>query len=163
MTKPALQRDGNFRTIDTNEAFCSESTWTFAAATTGSVAAHTVFTVTGNVLATVFGVCDTTLDSGGAPTIEMGVTGNTAVLIPQSVAKSLADGEVWVDSTMTRVGAGAIPAMQVINDGNDIILTIASATITAGVVDFYCLWRPLSDGASITVTTPAQVITNGYF
>lgn len=155
MTKPALQRDGNFRTIDTNEAFCSESTWTFAAATTGAVAAHTVFTVTGNVLATVFGVCDTTLDSGGAPTIEMGVTGNTAVLIPQSVAKSLADGEVWVDATMTRVGAGAIPAMQVINDGNDIILTIASATVTAGKVDFYCLWRPLSDGASITVTTPA--------
>jgi hypothetical protein len=149
------QIDGNNRTVNSNEAFLLESTWTFAAATTGAVAAHTVFTVTGNVLVSVFGVCDTTLDSAGAPTIEMGVTGNTAVLIPQSVGKSLADGEIWVDATMTRVGAGAIPAMQIINDGNDIILTIASATVTAGVVDFYCLWRPLSSGASVSVTIPA--------
>lgn len=150
-----MDRDLNREVISSNEAFKLESTWTFAAATTGSVAAHTLFTVTGNVLATVFGVCDTTLDSGGAPTIEVGVTGNTAALIAQSVAKSLADGEVWVDATMTRVGVGAVPAMQVINDGNDIILTIGSATVTAGVVDFYCLWRPLSSGAKITVTTPA--------
>lgn len=28
-------------------------------------------------------------------------------------------------------------------------------TGSAGVVDFYCLWRPLSSDASITVTTPA--------
>ncbi|MCR4329489.1 MAG: hypothetical protein NUV65_03010 [Candidatus Roizmanbacteria bacterium] len=151
----AQQIDANSRTINSNEAMLSESTWTFAAATTGAVAAHTVFTVTGNVLVSVFGVCDTTLDSGGAPTIEMGVTGNTAALIAQSVGKSLADGEVWVDATMTRVGVGAIPSMQVLNDGNDIILTIASATVTAGVIDFYCLWRPLSSDGNITVTTPA--------
>jgi hypothetical protein len=111
--------------------------------------------VTGNVLATVFGVCDTTLNDAGAPTIEVGVTGNTAVFIAQSIAKSLADGEVWVDATMTRVGAGAIPAMQVINDSNDIILTIGTATITTGAVDFYCLWRPLSSDGDVTVTTPA--------
>lgn len=151
----AQQRDANAQVINTNEAFVEESTWTFAAATTGAQTAHTLFTVTGNVLATVFGVCDTTLDSGGAPTIEVGLTGNTAVLIAQSVAKSLADGEIWVDATMTRVGAGAVPSMQIINDGNDIILTIGTATVTAGVVDFYCLWRPLSEGSSVAVTTPA--------
>jgi len=149
------QIDDNFRTINSNEALKLESTWTFDAATTGATTAHTLFTVTGNVLATVFGVCDTTLNDAGAPTIEVGVTGNTAVLIAQSVAKSLADGEIWVDATMTRVGAGVIPAMQVLNDGIDIILTIGTATITSGVVDFYCLWRPLSAGAEITVTTPA--------
>lgn len=149
------QLDANGRVISSNESLLLESTWTFAAATTGAQGAHTLFTVTGNVLATVFGICDTTLNDAGVPTIEVGLTGNTAVLIPQSVAKSLADGEVWVDATMTRVGAGAVPAMQAINDGNDIILTIGTATVTSGAIDFYCLWRPLSADGNITVTTPA--------
>lgn len=151
----AIDRDANRQVITANEAFKGESTWTFVAATTGAVGAHTLFTVTGNVLLTVFGVCDTTLNDAGVPTIEVGVVGNTAVLIAQSAAKSLAGGEVWVDATMTRVGCGAVPAMQVLNDGADVILTIGTATLAAGVVDFYCLWRPLSDGASITVTVPA--------
>ena len=151
----AIDRDANRQVISSNEAFKLESTWTFAAATTGAVAAHTLFTVTGNVLLTIFGVCDTTLTSGGAATIEVGVTGNTAALIAQGTATSLADGEVWVDGTLTRVGVGAVPAMQVLNDGNDVILTIGTATLTAGAIDFYCLWRPLSSDAAITVTTPA--------
>jgi len=150
-----MDRDANRQIITSNEAFRLESTWTFVAATTGAIAPHTLFTVTDNCLVTVFGVCDTTLNDAGAPTIEVGVTGNTAALIAQSDAKSLADGEVWVDATMTRVGAGLLPAMQIINDGNDIILTIAAATITSGVIDFYCLWRPLTESSSVTVTVPA--------
>ena len=151
----SIDRDANRQIISSNEAFKLESTWTFAAATTGAIAAHTLFTVTGNILLTIFGVVDTTITSAGAPTIEVGVTGNTAALIAQSLAASLADGEVWVDGTLTRVGVGAVPAMQVLNDGNDVILTVATATLTAGAVDFYCLWRPLSSDGNITVTTPA--------
>ena len=151
----SLDRDANRQTIQSNEAFKLESTWTFVAGTTGAIAAHTLFTVTGNCLVTVFGVVDTTLTSAGAPTIEVGVTGNTAALIAQSLAASLADSEVWVDGTLTRVGVGAVPAMQVLNDGNDIILTVATATVTAGAIDFYCLYRPLSSDAAVSVTTPA--------
>ena len=151
----SIDRDANRQIISSNEAFKLESTWTFAAATTGAVAAHTLFTVTGNILLTIFGVVDTTITSAGAPTIEVGVTGNTAALIAQSLAASLADGEVWVDGTLTRVGVGAVPAMQVLNDGADVLLTVATATLTAGAVDFYCLWRPLSSDGNVTVTTPA--------
>lgn len=151
----AIDRDANRQVISSNEAFKLESTWTFVAGTTGAVGAHTLFTVTGNVLLTIFGVCDTTLTSGGAATIEVGVTGNTAALIAQGTGTSLADGEIWVDGTLTRVGVGAVPAMQVLNDGNDVILTIGTATLTAGAIDFYCLWRPLSSDADVTVTTPA--------
>ena len=151
----SIDRDANRQIISSNEAFKLESTWTFAAATTGAIAAHTLFTVTGNILLTIFGVVDTTITSAGAPTIEVGVTCNTAALIAQSLAASLADGEVWVDGTLTRVGVGAVPAMQVLNDGNDVILTVATATLTAGAVDFYCLWRPLSSDGNVTVTTPA--------
>ena len=151
----SIDRDANRQAILSNEAFKLESTWTFVAATTGAIASHTLFTVTGNVLVSIFGVVDTTLDSAGAPTIEVGVTGNTAVLIAQGTAKNYADGDIYVDATDTRVGAGAVPAMQVINDGFDVLLKITTATLTTGVIDFYCLWRPLSSDADITVTTPA--------
>ena len=147
------QIDANRRTISSNEAFLLESTWTFVENLTGDQAAHTLFTVTGNVLASVFGVCDTNI--AGAGTMEVGVTGNTACLIAQIAnATTLDDGDVWVDAD-TAVGAGLIPHPSVINDGNDIILTIGTADLTAGVVDFYCLWRPLSSTGLITVTTAA--------
>ena len=147
------QIDANRRTVTSNEAFLLESTWTFVENLTGDQAAHTVFTVTGNVLVSCFGVCDTNIV--GAGTMELGVTGNTAGLIAQIAnATTLDDGDVWVDAD-TAVGVGSIPAAKVLNDGNDIILTIGTADLTAGVVDLYCLWRPLSSGSSVTVTTPA--------
>ena len=76
-------------------------------------------------------------------------------MIAQGTAKNYADGDIYVDATDTRVGAGAVPAMQIINDGLDVLLKITGATLTAGVVDWYCLWRPLSSTGNITVITPA--------
>jgi len=146
-------RDSNRQVIISNEAFSLESTWTFVENLTGDQAAHTVFTVTGNVLVSCFGVCDTSIV--GAGTMELGVTGNTAGLIAQIAnATTLDDGDVWVDAN-TAVGVGSIPVAKVLNDGNDIILTIGTADLTAGVVDMYCLWRPLSTDSLVTVTTPA--------
>jgi len=146
-------RDSNRQVITSNEAFSLESTWTFVENLTGDQAAHTVFTVTGNVLVSCFGVCDTSIV--GAGTMELGVTGNTAGLIAQIAnATTLDDGDIWVDAD-TAVGVGSIPVAKVLNDGNDIILTIGTADLTAGVVDMYCLWRPLSTDSLVTVTTPA--------
>lgn len=150
---PPLQRDANWRTVDNNEAYVTENTWTFVTATTGATGAHTLFTVTGNCLVNVFGICDT--DLTGAATIEVGVVGNTAGLIAQVAdATGLDDGDIWVDATPA-VGVEALPGVKVINDGADIILTIGTTAVTAGVVDFYCVWRPLSAGATVTATTPA--------
>jgi len=147
------QIDDNRRTITSNESFVLESTWTFVEAETGDVATHTLFTVTGNVLVSVFGICDTNI--AGAGTMEVGVAGNTAGLIAQIAdATDLDDGDIWVDAT-PGVGVEALPTVKVLNDGADIILTIGTTDLTAGVVDFYCLWRPLSSGANITVTEPA--------
>lgn len=153
MIATGQQIDANRRTITSNEAFLLESTWTFVGNKTGDQAAHTLFTVTGNVLVSVFGICDTSIV--GAGTMEVGVTGNTAVLIAQIAnATTLDDGDVWVDAS-TAVGAAQIATPFVVNDGNDIILTISTADLTAGVVDFYCLFRPLSSDGNVTATTPA--------
>jgi len=147
------QIDANYKAIGSNEAIPLESTWTFVTATTGATGAHTLFTVTGNVLVSVFGVCDTSLT--GAATVEVGVAGNTAGLVAQIAnATTLDDGDVYVGAS-TEVGTAAIPSTFVVNDGADIIMTIGSTAVTAGVVDFYCLWRPLSSDGNVTVTTPA--------
>lgn len=145
--------DANARALNTNEAVILESTWTFVEATTGATGAHTLFTVTDNCLVSVFGVCDTSLT--GAATLEVGVAGNTAALLAQIAnATTLDDGDVYVDAD-TAAGVAAVPSTFVLNDGADIILTIGSTAVTAGVVDFYCLFRPLNAAAHVTVTTPA--------
>lgn len=153
MALPALQRDANRRTIDTNEAVVLQAPWTFVTGTTGATGAHTLFTVTGDVLVSVFGVCNTNLT--GAATLEVGVAGNTAGLLAQIAdATTLDDGDVYTDAT-TPVGVGSIPVTKVLNDGADIILTVGATAVTAGQVNFYVLYRPLSAGAIISVTTPA--------
>ncbi|MHC4269157.1 MAG: hypothetical protein ACYSWS_03445 [Planctomycetota bacterium] len=149
----ALQRDANSQVFTSNESFVEESTWTFVENLTGDQAAHTLFTVTDNVIVTVFGICDTSLT--GAGTFEVGVAGNTAGIIAQIAdAEDLDDGDIYVDAT-PGVGVEALPSPFIINDGADIILTIGTADITAGVVDFYCLWRPLNNSGKVEVTTPA--------
>lgn len=148
-----LDSDANFYRFGSNDAFKLSSTWTFSALTTGAATAHTLFTVTGDVLANVFGICGT--DVTGSGTGEVGVVGNTAALIAQTTGTAIDAGEVWQNNTPT-VGVGAVVSTpKPIANGLDIILTIATDTFTAGVIRFYCIWRPLSSDALITVTTPA--------
>lgn len=146
--------DANFKVISSNEAFLLRSTWTFAAATTGATGSHTLFTVTGDVLISVFGVCTTNMAGSGAD-FEVGVTGNTAGLIAQIAdVEDLDAGDVYIDAT-PEVGIAAIPTMQIVNGGLDVLLKITGTAVTAGVVTFYCLYRPLSTDAVVSVTTPA--------
>lgn len=148
-----MDRDANRGVITSNNAFLLESTWTFVTGTTGATGAHTLFTVTDNCLVSVFGVCDTSLT--GAATVEVGVAGNTAALVAQIAnATTLDDGDVYVGAS-TEVGVAALPSTFLLNDGADIIMTIGATAVTAGVVDFYLLWRPLNSDSNITVTTPA--------
>lgn len=150
---PPLQRDANWRTVDNSEAYLLSSTWTFVAGTTGAVGAHTVFTVTGDVLANVWAVCSTLVTGSG--TGEVGTANNTATLIAQTTGTAIDANEVWQNATPTLEVGAALGNAKPITGGSDIVLTIATDTFTAGVVTFYCQYRPLSAGASITVTTPA--------
>lgn len=151
MSDVIQQIDDNGRTIDNNQACLLRSTWTFVTGTTGATGAHTLFTVTGAVAISVFGRC--TVNLAGASTHEVGVAGNTAQLLAQIADTTTLDaGDVYVDAD-TEVGAGVIPVSQIVT--SDVILTIGSTATTAGAVEYFCLWRPLSSGSSVTVTTPA--------
>ena len=117
-------------------------------------AATTLFTVTGDVIVRIFGICKASLTSSGAITVEVGVSGNTAVLIAQLAdAKTLITNEIWVDATPT-LTVEAVPAGVhdgfIVSNGQNIILT-PSGTFTAGMIDFYCSWKPLSIDGNVAV------------
>ncbi|KKL60139.1 hypothetical protein LCGC14_2208340, partial [marine sediment metagenome] len=114
---------------------------------------YTIFTVTGHVEVRVVGLCNTSLV--GAATLEVGVAGNTAKMIAQIAnTTTLDDGDVWTDAG-TEAGADVWPEEeQVINDGADIIETTGTADITAGQIDYVCLWRPLEAGAFVVAAAP---------
>lgn len=113
----------------------------------GAQGTFTIFTVTGDVMMRVFGVCQVLLDSGGAATIELGITGNTAALIAQTTATDLDADETWQDAGPEANPGDVATAMAknfVIANGADVILTVATADLTAGDVDIHAFWMPLS-------------------
>ena len=118
----------------------------------GAQGAFTIFTVTGDVMLRVFGVCQTLLNSGGAATIELGISGNTAILIAQTTATDLDQYETWQDAGPEANPGDVATAMAknfAIANGADVILTVATADLTAGEVDFHAYWMPLSSNGNV--------------
>lgn len=144
-------RDGNFVPIWT-EGITESKAITYVAGTTGAIGASTLFTVTGTVLVRIFGVCGLTLTSGGTPTLEVGRTGGTAELLAQIAdATNLATDELYLDATPT-TQIEAMPSRLIISNGQDIIQTIGSATITGGSLTYYCVWAPISEDGNVVAT-----------
>ena len=143
---PNTFNPGDWQALTANYSFAVEG---------GAAGALTMFTVTGVVEVVVYGVCTTGLTSGGAATVELGVAGNTAVLIALTTATDLIANEIWQDATpTTTVEQISVDTTRkfVVTNGQDIILTIATAALTAGIVDFYLWWRPVSTDGLVTVT-----------
>lgn len=111
----------------------------------------TIFNVTGDVLVRVYAVCTETIV--GAGTIELGVTGNTAVLLPQVAdASTIAAGDVWIDNSVAEVRAALlsnVPATTLITNGSDIIETLGTANLTDGEIYYVCFWKPVTPGSSV--------------
>ena len=112
----------------------------------GSGNPYALFTVTGVVEARIFGFCNTLL-AGASATLEVGCAGNTAALIAQSTAVDIDANEVWVGTTPGLL-AQAFPAQTFVLAGN-VIETAGTANITAGQIDYYCIWRPISSNGSV--------------
>jgi len=151
----AMDRDANFQPIGgLSLPFKASKRITFLGGTSdaigdkdGALATFPIFTVTGDVLVWVAGMVKTTLV--GAGTLEVGIPNNTAILIPQVAdATTLAVNELWHDATSV-LGEGFTPQVHGIGGGLDINGIVASTDITAGVIDFYCFWRPLSSDGNV--------------
>lgn len=161
MTAGTFYRDSNFIPI-TNLGLITKKTITFAGGTTGAwgddggtLDGAALFTVTGLVQAQVLGVCTTSLGGANA-TVEVGITGNTAIFLPIETGTQIDAGQIWVNDAANgtsiilggeTAATGNLP-LYLLN-GNDIILTVKTADVTSGVIDFYCIWTPISSDASV--------------
>lgn len=121
----------------------------------GTADPYTLFTVTGDVIVNaLWGICNTTVVSDSdTGKLEVGVEGNTAKLIAQTTAGSgtVADGDVITDDG-SEAGidiAASSGALYFINDGADIIETLTDNNLTAGQIDWYCIWAPAEKDAKV--------------
>lgn len=112
---------------------------------------YTIFNVTGVViLKAMVGICNTTLTSGGAPTLSVGTTNNTSIIISPTTALDIDQNDVWnSDTPDPEIDMPSLTAIWTITPLNnaDIIETIGVADITAGQIDYYCIWAPVDAGS----------------
>lgn len=150
----ALDIDGNFKAFGGHFPFKTTKRITFDGGTTGAIGddggaqdPFTIFTVTGDVVAQVFGVCK--LDLVGSGTIAIGTLGDTTGFITTTTGTALDAGLGWVDNSPGAIKTLPYHEGRLIGNGADIIGTIGTADITAGIVDLYCLWKPLSSDGNV--------------
>ena len=114
-----------------------------------------LFTVSGVVLARVWAAITTGLTStSNNGTLAVGVTGNTGAFIAATTmdGTNFPTGSIWAGDTSPTLKAealsgGALNGVPVNN--TNIIATIATNSATAGVITFYCEWKPVSAGATV--------------
>lgn len=107
---------------------------------------YSLFTVTGVVELRIFGVCSVDL-AGATATLEVGVVSNTASLIAQTTATNIDADEIWLSAT-PGLKVMAVSGSLFVSTST-IIETAATANITAGQITYYCIWRPISSGATV--------------
>lgn len=126
---------------------------TAATAWTTGNSPQTLFTVTGNVLMQVYAVVTTGITSTGATgTLSVGVTGNTACLLPLTTmdGTNFPTGAVWTDTSPTLKAESLGDAYAAVLVANtNVIVTIATNSVTAGGIIVYCRWVPISAGAMV--------------
>ena len=127
--------------------------WRHAIKQTGSMASGfgtadspvTLFTVTGDVIASVFAICNTSL-TGATAALSVGDAATTGGILASTIGTTMDATEIWHGTSVvptTAVGT-AIHRGKYLTNGANIILTIATADVTAGDLSFHCFWHPLS-------------------
>lgn len=130
-----------------------EKTITFDGGTTdaigddgGALDPFTIFTVTGVVTARVFGVCS--VNGAGTGTLAVGTAITPAGFLAATTATDIDAGEILQDATPdASVELATVAPEKIV--AQDIIGTVGTADITAGVIKFICLWKPLSSDGNV--------------
>ena len=114
-----------------------------------TVGAPVLFTVTGDVIVQIVGVVKVNVASAVGCNGSVGIAGATAAIIALTDITLMAANEIWHDNAPdAQIEALSVLKSFITSNGNDIILTL-SAQADSGQIDFYCLWTPLSAGATV--------------
>lgn len=158
-----FRRDANAVPIWT-DGLTSKKTITFAGATEnawgddgGDLDGGVVFTVTGLVKCQLIG--DVTTDLVGGATVEVGISGATAIFGKKLTDTTLDEGHIYLNETAAayfaigeeQASADDLPIYLL--NGQDIILTTTTTNTTSGVIDFYCLWVPWGDDGDVVASS----------
>lgn len=150
---PYVRMTGSLGTTTVLPNLLSSGLVTMAAATTGSIAAHPIFTVTGVVGMTCFAICGSTLTSGGASTIEVGTTLNTAGLIALITSTNLATNEIWHDASPdASIELDSVLTKKIVV--STVNYKVTAFTVTGGTITFYCSWYPISPDGNVVAVSP---------
>lgn len=134
----------------------AEKEITFDGGTTNAIGDHDgtgdpfdIFTVTGTVRMKIYAICTTTL-VGASSTLEVGVTGGTAKLIAQTTGTDIDVNEIWHDATPdSAVELDSVAVENIVANSLNVIGTVGTANITAGVIKFICLWKPVTINGNV--------------
>ncbi len=143
------QNTGDYRVpLDAGMWNACKKAITYVAGTTGATGAKTIFTVTGVVRVKLIAVGKTTITSGGTPGMIVGTAITTNGLLPTLNPTSIAVGEIWHDGTAdASIELDSVMTTKIVAE--NIIETIATATLTAGVLEYILLWQPLSADGTV--------------
>lgn len=162
-----MDRDSNRGFLTGDYPFRTKRSITFDGATAdawgndgGALDGGAIFTVTGLVQVKVIAEITTSL-TGASATLAVGIAASTAIFMAAETGTDLDAGNIWLNDTTQAafyiIGeeqAAADNWPEYVLNGQDIILTIAGgANAETGVIDFFALWKPLSDDGSIIATT----------
>ena len=113
------------------------------------------FTVTGTVMLRIFGAVGatplaSTLNNG---TLAVGISGSTTTYLGTTTADgtNFIASAVWIDTSPTLLSESFVAANLVwhVNNGAPVIVTVATNSMTAGILNLYCEWKPVSAGATV--------------
>jgi len=108
----------------------------------------TLFTITGSVLLRLLAICTTSL-AGTSATVEVGTALSTAGLIALTTATEIDINEIWHDATTpdSSIELSSVLTEKIVSQ--DVIQTVKTANITAGVIKYIALYYPLSSDGSV--------------
>lgn len=109
---------------------------------TGTVA---IGTITGAIWITALSARCTTDLTGATATVALGDATNTAALIAQATATAIDAGEFWNSATPITIGPPVLDKLVAAN----VIITVATAAVATGVLEFTFFWHPVSSDGLI--------------
>jgi len=119
-------------------------------ANNGAIGTFPIFTVKGQVLLALICVSEV-VPVGASGTLKVGNSGSTARYLPSLTATTLVAGASEDITGLVSAGTALkTTPSQVALDGETIIGTVATTALTAGTLDYYAFYIPLTDGASVS-------------
>lgn len=145
---------GELAEIQAMGGLTAVKTMTFAGGTTndpgdfdGTGNPATLFTVSNGMIAVKIYARVKTALAGATATIAVGTTVNNSTIIASTTATNLAVNEVWNDASPD-ISAEVDSTLRVVSQ--NIIQTVGTANITSGVIEYVALWKPITEGATLT-------------